>query len=125
MLTGLAVTVSVAVALRGAYEARALALANACGIIVAGGLLLVDIHRRIAPLRWGHLAMSTLRVTALSVAAVAAATAAIAQMPAGDLLRLATSAIVAGLLYLGGGWVLRAPELRDLLTSALRRGDDG
>jgi putative peptidoglycan lipid II flippase len=125
MLTGLAVTVSVAVALRGAYEARALALANACGIIVAGGLLLVDIHRRIAPLRWGHLAMSTLRVTALSVAAVAAATAAIAQMPAGDLLRLATSAIVAGLLYLGGGWVVRVPELRDLLTSALRRGDDG
>jgi murein biosynthesis integral membrane protein MurJ len=125
MLIGLAVTVSVAVALRGTYEARALALANACGIIVAGGLLLVDIHRRITPLRWGQLAMSTLRVTALSVAAVAAATAAIAQMPAGALQRLATSAIVAGLLYLGGGWVLRAPELRDLLTSAMRRGDDG
>jgi putative peptidoglycan lipid II flippase len=125
MTVGLAVTVSVAVALRDVYDARALALANACGIIVAGCMLLVDIHRRIAPLRWGQLAVATVRITALSAAAVAAGWAATAWVPAGDLARLASSAVVAGLLYVGGGWVVRAPELRELLTSALRRGDEG
>lgn len=125
MIAGLAVTVAVAVALRGVYDARALALANACGIVVAGGLLLVDIHRRIAPLRWAELATSTLRITALSVVAVVAGWGLATLLPTGDVLRLAISAPAAGLLYLGGGWAIRAPELRELLRSALRRGNDG
>ncbi|HSK91684.1 MAG TPA: murein biosynthesis integral membrane protein MurJ [Euzebyales bacterium] len=125
MVAGLTVTVVVAVALQGRYDARALALANACGIIVAGGLLLIDIHRRIAPLRWGRLATATARITALSVAAVAAGVAATAQLAGGSLVRLVASALVAAAAYLAAGWLVRAPELRELLTSALRRGDDG
>jgi putative peptidoglycan lipid II flippase len=125
MIAGLVVTVTVAVALRGMYDARALAVANACGIIVAGGLLLVDIHRRIAPLRWGQLTISTLRITALSVLAVLAGWALATAAPGGDAVRLAVSATAAGPLYLAAGWAVRAPELRELLRSALRRGDDG
>jgi putative peptidoglycan lipid II flippase len=121
MAIGLATTVAVAVALRGIYDARALALANATGIVVAGSLLLVDIHRRIVPLRWGQLATATLRITLLSGAAVAIAWAAVAQMPSGNLIRLAVSGLIAVVVYLGGGWVARAPELRELLSSALRR----
>lgn len=125
MIAGLAVTFAVAVALRGVYDARALALANACGIVVAGGLLLIDIHRRIAPLRWGQLITSTLRITALSTVAVVAGWALAGLVPTGNVSRLAISAPVAGLLYLAGGWAIRAPELRELLRSALRRSNDG
>ena len=124
MTVGLAVTVAVAVALHGVYDARALALANAWGIVVAGCLLLVDIHRRIAPLRWGRLATATARITALSIAAVATGWAVASQLPAGEVVRLLASAAIAGPLYLCAGWVVRAPELRELLTSALRRGTD-
>jgi putative peptidoglycan lipid II flippase len=125
MVVGLVVTVVVAVALRDVYDARALALANACGIVVAGGLLLVDIHRRIAPLRWGQLITAALRITLLSAVAVAGGWAVAAQAPPGTPARLALSAPVAGVLYLAGGWLVRAPELRELLRSALRRGDSG
>jgi putative peptidoglycan lipid II flippase len=123
MAVGLATTVAVAVALRGIYDARALALANAIGIVVAGCLLLIDIHRRIVPLRWGRLAAATLRITVLSGAAVAIGWAAAVQMPSGNLIRLAASGLITVVVYLGGGWVTRAPELRELLSSALRRSD--
>ena len=125
MVLGLAVTVAVAVTLRGAYDARALALANACGIVVAGGLLLVDIHRRVAPLRWGELAAATLRITALAGLAVLGGWTLATLLTDGDVARLAISGPAALLLYLAAGWIVRAPELRELLHSALRRADAG
>ena len=34
---------------------------------------------------------------------------------------VAVGGLIAVVVYLGGGWVARAPELRELLSSALRR----
>jgi hypothetical protein len=59
------------------------------------------------------------------VLAVLAGWALATAAPGGDAVRLAVSATAAGPLYLAAGWAVRAPELRELLRSALRRGDDG
>jgi putative peptidoglycan lipid II flippase len=125
MLVGLAVTVVVALALRADYDARALALANACGIVCAGSLLVLDIHRRIAPLRWRQLGGATLRITLLALASVTAGWAVTAPLGSSGLVRVAASGLTAGVLYLGGGWLVRVPELVELLASARRRGGPG
>lgn len=120
---GLTVTIVVGASLLGTLGARALALGNASGIITMALVLLVGARRQVRGLDLARILGSVVRLTAITVVAVAAAWATVALTPLHDAPAIGVAvgaAIVLG-LYTGLCRLAGAPEIEPVLDLTVRR----